>query len=128
MVQDGRVKRCVLISLKAPKLQLAVEQSLTRGHWNSPKKDTPCPKQRRSHNEMVGGTSVQPLSHIQLFVTPWTAAHEASLSINNSRSLLKLMSIEVVMPFNHLILYCPLLLPPSVFPSIRVFSNASGGT
>ena len=61
-------------SAKAPKLQLAIEQSLTGGHWNSPKKDTPCPKQRRSHNETVRGTSVQSLSHIQLFVTPWTAA------------------------------------------------------
>ena len=57
--------------------------------------------------------------------TPWTAAHQASLSITNSRSLLKLMSIESVMPFNHLILCHPLLLPPSIFPSIRVFSNES---
>ena len=59
------------------------------------------------------------------FVTPWTAAHKASLSITNSRSLLKLMSIESVMPSNHLILCHPLLLPPSIFPSIRVFSNES---
>ena len=65
------------------------------------------------------------LSFIQLFVTPWTAAHQASLSITNSQSLLKLMSIELVMPSNHLILCCPLLLPPSIFPSIRVFSNES---
>ena len=55
--------------------------------------------------------------------TTWTAAHQASLSSTNSQSLLKLMSIESVMPSNHLILYCPLLLPPSIFPSIRVFSN-----
>ena len=65
------------------------------------------------------------------FVTPWRAAYQASLSITNSRSLLKLMSIELVMPSNHLILCCPLLLPPSIFPSSRVFSNesvfASGG-
>ena len=61
----------------------------------------------------------------QLLVTPWTAAHQASLSITSSRSLLKLMSIESVMPSNHLILCCPLLLPPSIFPSIRVFSNES---
>ena len=57
--------------------------------------------------------------------TPWTAAHQASLSITNSRSLLKLMSIKSVMPSNHFILCCPLLLPASIFPSIRVFSNES---
>ena len=68
---------------------------------------------------------VKTLSHVQLFVTPWTAAHQASLSITNSRSLLKLMSIESVMPSNHFIFYRPLLLPPSVFPSIWVFSNES---
>ena len=70
-------------------------------------------------------SSVQLLSHVWLFVTPWTAAHQASLSITNSRSSLKLMSIESVMPSNHLILCCPLLLLPSIFPSIRVFSNVS---
>ena len=69
--------------------------------------------------------SVQSLSHVQLFATPWTAACQASLSITNAQSLLKLMSIESVMPSNHLILCCPLLLLPSVFPSIRVFSNES---
>ena len=69
-------------------------------------------------------SSVQLLSHVQLFATPWTAAFQASLSINNSRSLLKLMSIESVMPSSHLILYCPLLLL-SVFPSIRVFFSES---
>ena len=68
---------------------------------------------------------VQSFSHVQLFVTPWTAVLQASLSFTNSWSLLKLMSIESVMPSNHLILYCPLLLPPSIFPSIRVFSNES---
>ena len=66
---------------------------------------------------------VQRLSRVQLFVTPWTAAHQASLSFTNSRSLLKLMSIESVMPSNHLILCRPLLLLPSIFPGIRVFSN-----
>ena len=70
-------------------------------------------------------SSVQLLSHVQLFVTPWSAAGQVSLSITNSRSLLKLMSIELVMPSNHFILCCPLLLPPSIFPSIRVFSNES---
>ena len=69
-------------------------------------------------------SSVQLFSRVQFFVTPWTIAHQASLSITNSRSLLKLVSIESLMPFNHLILCCPLLLP-SIFPSIRVFSNES---
>ena len=69
-------------------------------------------------------SSVQLLSCIQLFVTPWTAVHQASLFITNTRSLFKFMSIESVMPSNHLILCCPLLLP-SIFPSIRVFSNKS---
>ena len=69
-------------------------------------------------------SSVQSLSHVQLFATPWTTARQASLAIN-SQSLLKLMSIELVMPSNHLILCHLLLLPPSVFPSIRVFSNES---
>ena len=68
-------------------------------------------------------TSVQSLSHVWLFATSWTAAHQASLSITNSRSLLKLMSIEFMS--NHPILCRPLLLPPSIFPSIRVFSNES---
>ena len=67
--------------------------------------------------------SVQSLSCVRLFVTPWTAAHQASLSITNSWSLLKLMSIASVMQYNHLILCRPLLLPPSIFPSIRIFSN-----
>ena len=68
-------------------------------------------------------SSVQLLSCVQLFVTPWTAAHQASLSITNSQSLFKLMSMESVMPSNYLILCCPLLLLPSIFPSIRVFSS-----
>ena len=62
---------------------------------------------------------------VQLFVTPWTAARQASVSITNSWSLLKLIPIESVMPSNHPILCCPILLPPSIFPSIRVFSNES---
>ena len=70
-------------------------------------------------------SSVQSLSHVQLFATPRTAAHQASVSITNSRSLLTLMSIESVMPSNHLVLCRPLLLVPSIFPSIRVFSNES---
>ena len=70
-------------------------------------------------------SSVQLLSQVQLFATPWTAALQASLSITNSQSLLKLMSIESVTPSNHLILCHSLLLLPSIFPSIRVFSNES---
>ena len=68
---------------------------------------------------------VQLLSRVQLFVTPWTAARQASLSISNSQSLLKLMSIKSVMPYSQHILGHPLLLPPSIFPSTRVFSNGS---
>ena len=78
-----------------------------------------------SHPLNICFSSVQLLSCVQLFANPWTAACQASLSITNSQSLLKLMSIELVMPSNHLILCRPLLLPPSVFPSIRVFSNES---
>ena len=70
-------------------------------------------------------SSVQLLSHFRLFATPWTAACQVSLSITNSRSLLRLMSIELVMPSNHLILCCPLFLLLSIVPSIRVFSNES---
>ena len=69
--------------------------------------------------------SVQSLRRVRLFATPWTAACQASFSIANSKSLLKFMPIESVMPSNHLILCFPLLLPPSIFPSIRVFSNES---
>ena len=70
-------------------------------------------------------SSVQSLSSVLLFATPWTAACQAALSITNSWSLLKLMSIELVMPSNHFILCCSLLLPPSIFPIIKVFSNES---
>ena len=74
---------------------------------------------------MTNLSSVQSLSHVRLFAIPWTAAHQVSLSVTNSRSLLKLMSIELVMPSNQLIFCGPLLLPPSIFPSIMVFSNES---
>ena len=75
--------------------------------------------------DMYTFSSVQSLSRVRLFATPWTTVRQAPLSITNSRSLPKLMSIESVMPSNHLILCRPLLLLPSVFPSIRVFSNES---
>ena len=79
----------------------------------------------RSHGtkQIVSIQSLQLLSHVQLFVNSWTAACQASLSITNSRRLLKLMSIESVMPSNHLILCLSFLLLPSIFPSIRIFSN-----
>ena len=76
-------------------------------------------------NSSFSQFSVQLLSSIRLFVTPWTAAHQATLSITNSWSLFKFMSIKSVIPSNHLILCHPLLLLPSIFPSIRVFSNES---
>ena len=77
---------------------------------------------RHCHYPYYQFSSVQLLSHVWLFATPWTAPHQASLSITNSQSLLKLMSIESVMPSNQLILCRPLLLLPSIFPRIRVFS------
>ena len=80
-------------------------------------------KSSQSWGFQVQFSSVRSLSHVRLFVTPWTITCQASLSITNSWSLLKLMSIESVMPSNHLILCCPLFLLPSIFPSIRVFSN-----
>ena len=78
-----------------------------------------------TRNHRCGFSSVQLLSHVWLFATPWIAARQASLSITNSWSSPKLMSIELVMPFSHLIFCRPLLLLPSIFPSIRVFSNES---
>ena len=80
--------------------------------------------QNRSQSSSPGCV-VRSLSRVRLSVTPWTAAHQASLSFTFSWSLLKLMSIESVMPSNHLILCNPLLLPPSIFPNIRIFSNES---
>ena len=91
--------------------------------------ERPCEDTVRSRLSMSQGglstQSVQLLSCVQLFATPWTAAGQASLSITNSQSLLKLLSIESVIPSKHLILCHPLLLLPSIFPSIRIFSNES---
>ena len=78
----------------------------------------------RVHSDRLCSLSVQLLSHVRLFATPWTAAHQTSLSITSSQSLLKLMSTESMMPSSHLIICCPLLLS-SVFPSIRDFSSES---
>ena len=80
---------------------------------------------RKRTKYLIQFSSVQSLSRVRLFVTPWTAACQACLSITNPRSLPKFMSIKSVMPSNHLIFCRPLLFPPSVFPSIRVFSNES---
>ena len=96
---------------------LTTSQTLYRPHrvwWNKIEKDT-----------VSILSSVQSLIRVWLFATPWTAPRQASLSITNTHSLLKLMSMESVMPFNHLILCCSLLLLSSIFPSIRVFSNES---
>ena len=82
-------------------------------------------KQNRHIGHLKPLSSAQPLSRVWLFATPWTAIHHASLSTNNSWSLIELMSTESVVPSNHLILCCPLPLPPSIIPSIRVFSNES---
>ena len=88
--------------------------------------ESPCVVQPRSNpNPVFLDFSVQSVSRVQLFATPWTAACQAALSIGNSWSLLKLMSMESLMPPNHLILCHPLFLLPSIFPSIRVFSSES---
>ena len=92
----------------------------TRAHMN-----TSCHVHDRENNLSLSPVVVQPLSCDQLFVTPWTAARQASLFLTVSWSLLKLMSIELVMPSNNLILCRPLLLLPSIFPSIRIFSSES---
>ena len=104
-----------------------LENSMNRGAWPgySPQccKESDMTKQFNTFTFFI--SSVQSFNGVQLFETPWTAACQTSLSITNCQSLLKLMSIEWVMPSNHLILCCPLLLLPSIFPSSRVFSNES---
>ena len=99
-----------------------VENPMGRGAWQVTVHRVTKSRTRLNTHAL---SSVQSLSRIWLFATPWTAARQASLSITSSRSLPKLMSIESVMPSNHLILCRPLLLLPSIFPSIRVFSNES---
>ena len=100
-------------SLHPPRPNQPSQTLLLSGIWHS------------QPSSSLGFSSVQSLSRARLFVTSWTAARQASLPITNSQSLFKLMSIESVMPSNHLTLRRPLLLPPSIFPSIRVFSNES---
>ena len=101
------------LSLMSPALACRFFFFTTSATWEAP------------ISEVIQFSSVQSPSCVELFVTPWTAAHQDSLFINNSRSLLKLMSIASVIPSNHLILCHPLLLPPSIFPRIRVFSSDS---
>ena len=95
------------------------------GHISMPFLKITIQAEHQNENKVYQFSSVQSLSHVQLLGTPWTAARQASLSITNSRSLPKLMSIESMMPSNHLILCRPLFLLPSIFPSIRVFSSES---
>ena len=101
------------------KLQILVVRQVGKKKKKQPGK---CSQFFLSPSQFI---SVQLLSYVPLFVTSWTAACQSSLSITNSQSLLKLMAIELVMPSNHLILCHPLLLLPSIFPSMRVFSNES---
>ena len=105
------------------KIVFCISAQTATGLWAETSLNLECTLRRVSILTLF--SSVQLLSCVQLFVTPWTAARQASLSITSSQSLLKLMSIESVMPSNHLIFCHPLLLPPSIFPSIRVFSNES---
>ena len=116
-----------------PLQYFCLENSMDRGVWRAAaqwmaKNWTWLRGLKSTHITLVTDffiSSVLSLSRVWLFATPWIATHQASLSITNSRSLLKLMSIESVMPSNGLILCYPLLLQPSIFPSIRVFSNGS---
>jgi len=108
-------------AMTAPKLTM---KRLKMSSGSIPGNPNPFPKILGIILLLIQFSSVQSLSHVQLFVTPWTAAQQAFLSITNSRSLPKLMSIESVMPSNHLI-FCHPLLPSSIFPSIRGFSNES---
>ena len=101
-------------------LKICQRSSSSLTHWTAKKFPKPFYYEPKC---LLGFSSVQLLSRVRLFVTPWTAARQTSLYITNSRSLLRLMSIELVMPSNHLILCHLLLLLPSVLPSIRVFSN-----
>ena len=118
--QRSTPSRCWSLQAASPTVWLRLEScSVSALPWNP---DAPA---TRGLLSIFQFSSVQSLSRVQLFVTPWTAARQASLSLTISQSLLKLMSIKLVMSSNHLILCLPLLLPLSIFPSIRVFFNKS---
>ena len=119
LVQISPSGRLSLVQVAVPSFSCVVPDLLVRVEEGSPAAWRP---DKRVDSQL---SSVQLLSRVRLFATPWTAARQASLSITNSRSLLKLTSIESVMSSNHLILCRPVLLPPSIFPSIRVFSDES---
>ena len=102
-----------------------MEQRLRKSTWNWVSNRSAASHKKKKKTFSTATLSVQLLSCVRLFGIPWTAAHQASLSITSSRRLLKFMSIESIMPSNHLMLYHPLLLLPSIFPSIRVFSSES---
>ena len=106
------------------KVSVCIKKPRNREFFNGEKNYQRNNSKKKKNSEQILQL-VQSLSHVWLLETPWTAACQASLSINNSRNLLKLMSIELVMTSRHLILCCPLLLLPSIFASIRVFSNES---
>ena len=118
------VFECLVRDKCTPGLTVGLIKCLNSGHIIILQVQKACQAELADHATHFS-SSVQLLSSVQLFVTSWTSAHQASLSITSSQSLLKLMSIESVMPSNHLILCHPLLLPPSIFPSIRVFSSES---
>ena len=105
--------------------KLCCWRRLLRVPWTTRRSNQSILKEINPEYSLEVFSSVQSLSHVQLFATPWTTANQSSLSITSSWSSLKLMSIESVMPSNYLILSCPLLLLPSIIPSIRVFSNES---
>ena len=119
LVQISPSGRLSLVQVVVPSFSCVVPDLLVRVEEGSPAALRP---DKRVDSQL---SSVQLLSRVRLFATPWTAARQASLSITNSRSLLKLKSIESVMSSNHLILCRPVLLPPSICPNIRVFSNES---
>ena len=122
-VNDAIQPSNLLLPPSLPILNLSHHQGLFQWVGSSPQVVKVLELQLQ-HQSLQWISSVQSLSHVQLFATPWTAACQAFLSITHSQSLLKLISIELVMASNHLILYHPLL-PPSIFPSIRVSSNES---